>query len=75
MRGDTGNTEGEERCETGAIRSGDVAVVGVGCASVLASCETDPPKQLVVGVGDGTPASALGPGGGGGCALNVCDVG
>lgn len=40
-RGDTGNTKGEERCEIDAIRSGDATVVGVGCTSVLASCETD----------------------------------
>lgn len=56
------------------VRSGDAAVVGVGCASVLASCETDPPKQLVVGVGDGVPtASALDPAGGV-CTLIFCGV-
>lgn len=74
MRGDTGITEGEERCEIDEVRSGDVTVVGVGCASVLASCETDPPKKVVVGVGDGVPtASALDPARGG-CTLNFCDV-
>ena len=39
-RGDTGLTEGEERC--GSSRG--ATVIGVGCTSVPDSCDTDPLK-------------------------------
>jgi len=75
VRGETGITGGEERCAADAMGSGCATVVGVGCTSVPTSCVIDAPKQLVVGVGDGTAVtSALGPGGGV-CTLSFCDGG
>lgn len=75
MRGETGITGGEERCATDPTGSGCAAFVGVDCTSVPTSCVIYAPKQLVVGVGDGTAVtSALGPGGGV-CTLSFCDDG
>lgn len=69
LRGDTGNIGGDECCAVDTTGSGYAAAVGVGCTSVLDSFDTDPPKQLVVGVGEGTAvASALRPDG----ALSFC---